>query len=118
MREAASRHSVRCAPSLQNRKNLCPTRAATGVGEEQHWRTEGLVQERFGFKRLISPLLGSQNAGPQGKDKANRIFSVTECVLVSEKIQKFLHQGSPWGPGAKTPSSQCRGPGFEPRSGN
>ena len=58
-----------CAPFLQNKKNLCPACAAKDVGEEQHWRTEGLVQEMLGFKCLICPTLGSQDAGHQGKTK-------------------------------------------------
>ena len=118
MREAVSRHSVRCAPSLQNRKNLCPTRAAKGVGEEQHWRTEGLVQERFGFKRLISPLLGSQDAGPQGKTKQIAFSQLLSVCLLVRKYKNSSNRNLPGSPGAKTPSSQCRGPGFEPWSGN
>ena len=34
------------------------------------------------------------------------------------QLENRLSGGSPGGPGAETPSSQCQGPGFDPWLGN
>ena len=49
------------------------------------------------------------------------LFSVFLFLLINlEKIiyLNYVHGDFPGGPVAKTPSSQCRGPGFNPWSGN
>ena len=48
-------------------------------------------------------------------------YLLIELSLKSEAPLKYLviiNRDFPGGPVVKTPNSQCRGPGFDPRSGN
>ena len=51
-------------------------------------------------------------------NEALKFVLVLVQVVTSSDSLKILHWGFPGGPVGKTPHSQCRGPGFNPWSGN
>ena len=61
--------------------------------------------------------------GPEDRMVVARGWEVgSSCFMCTEfqfcKIERTIERGFPGGPVAKTLCSQCRGPGFNPWSGN
>lgn len=56
-------------------------------------KDRGANPRQVWFQCLAGLSLGSQDTGHQGKNESICcIFSITECVFLSEKIQKFIRQ--------------------------
>ena len=96
MREAVSRHSVRCVHLFSRAKRtfvphvLQKMWGRSSTGEWRGWSKKCLVSSASFVLLLVHRMQDIKE-----RQSKSCIFSVTECVLLSEKIQKFLQQGSP-----------------------
>ena len=81
-----------CVFSPRIEESLCPTNATKGMKEEQEWQTQKLIQVMFCFSDSLILILVHriENIKDRIKKKKASIFSITEYVLHSEKMQKFI----------------------------
>ena len=98
-----------------------------GLSRKEYWgglpllSSEDFLNPGVKPESLVSPeLAGRFFTAPLGKPATYLMWGILGSLLPPSVSSSAKHglQDFPGGPVAKTPSSECRGPGLDPWSGN